>query len=260
MTERAVHFIDHLTPPLQREVEANFPKGSICEYEEQLYRVKRLSYGREYLPIKPGFEESDLEHTCAMLDILWELKGRFSYIPDEINFREVAYMIAMHDAGEIFVGDGPPFGPERESRYWEKRKRLEPKLALRKIIKQIPDQRVQEEMSHLHHRFTEQDVGDKEALLTRLIDKAQGTTRTGPDFAFNYRTAGWEQPSYKLIDHIQSAVSILIGAALNLHVLLPQEAKGELRQFTMEELDRFRPIGFSNLAAVSTQHFLQAIT
>lgn len=248
--------IEHFAPSLRDEVAAKFPPEYIKKYEEGLHGQERLGYGRRYLPIKPGFTETDLEHTCAMLDILGELKARFVYLPEEVDFREVAYMIAMHDAGEIITKDAPPFGEERESAYWQRRKRLEPKVTLRRILTKIPDPAVQVEFKHLYHRFAQQDPGDKEALLTRLLDKAQGTTRTGPTYAFDYRALNWREPTYRVLDHIQKTVSIFRDAVLDLHTVLSGDAQAELRQFTVEELDRFRPIGFSRIASTFTQRFL----
>jgi 5'-deoxynucleotidase YfbR-like HD superfamily hydrolase len=253
MPERP-RLIDFIDPFLRAEVSAKFPPEYLDKYEDEMHKIKRLGHN-SYLPIKPGFQESDLDHTCDMLGMLRELRLKFVHLPEEINFKDVAYMIAMHDAGEIIVGDGPPFGPLRESPLWKRRKRQEPKMALKFIVGQIPDEAVQLEMSNLYHRFTQQNSNDKEALLTRLLDKAQGTTRTGPTYAFDYRAQGISQPSYKLSDHVFSSTAILIDAAKNLHATLSPESGAELAQFTVEELGRFRSAGFGRHARRRIREF-----
>lgn len=248
--------IDHIDPSLRHEVLRSFPPEYLRRYEIGMHAIKRLGHA-PYLPIRPGFEESDLEHTCGMLDMLQELRGR-SPLRKAFNYRQTTYMIAMHDAGELIVGDGPPFGEERESPKWRRRKQLEPKVALRRVVSQIPDPEVQAEMTSFYHRFSEQGTHDREALLTRYLDKAQGTTRTGPSSAFGYRALGYSKPSYELLDHVQNTTSIFLGAALNFIAALPPSAAEDMKVHVISELERFKSIGFERLADEKITQFRRA--
>lgn len=244
----APHLLDHIDKPLRLELKEMFPEWYRRSYEQALHQILRWGHDPS-LPIRPGYTESDLEHTAGMLDMAREWKRNFIYLPQVVNYRTTVLMIAMHDSGEIIVDDAPSHGPLRESPFWVRRKRQEPKMAQRFILSLIPDESVREEMTRLYHRFETQDPNDLEALTTRLFDKMQGTTRVGVKYIFDYRAVGLQEPSEETILHVDNSLSKTCDAALNLSKALPNEgSKEELRQFAIEEISRFERIGFEELA------------
>lgn len=248
MPERP-HLLNYVNKPLKIQLQDMFNAEIREAYEETLYQVKRWSHSST-LPIRPGFKESNLEHTAGMLDILNEWNSKhFKYLPARIDYRQTALMIIMHDSGEAIVGDAPSQGPLRESPFWVRRKRQEPKMAQRYILSLIPDEKVRQEMEDLYHRFEKQNPNDLEALATRFLDKIQGTTRTGPKYIFDYKAAGLEKPSPDTTKHVRESLRIATAAAINLHKALPvNEAREELRFFAILEIAEFEQIGYEDLA------------
>lgn len=255
MSPERSRLLQYIDPTLRKDVLEKLPLPYIITYEQRMHQIKRLQ-NAPHLPVMPGYIETDLDHTCEMLDMLYELRSRAPRLFGAVDFKVTAYMIAMHDAGEIIVGDVPARGPLRENEDGKRRKELEPKAALNRILGQIPDEAVRIWMQHLYHRFATQDPYDREALLTRFLDKAQGTTRTGPKFAFDYRAMDYRHPPYKLWEHVHETTGIFVESALSLYRALPHEAGDEIKRFTVEELNRFRQIGFRRVARDRMSQFV----
>lgn len=258
MAERP-RLIDYLEPSLQAKALESFPADLIHDFEEGLHSVERLTASRSYLPVRPEYVDTDLIHTVGILVLRREFLDRFIHIPQEVNFEDVAWMGIEHDLGEIdkLIGDVASHGPERQTRRAKAKKRLEPKAG-QAILDRIPDEEVRTRMKHLYHRFMIQHPTDKEALLTRFLDKAEATTRAYPENVFNYRALNHSQPWHQLIEHVRESTLIFTDAAVNLFSALSPQAGSEIVEFTVEELARFKPIGFKRIANTRTKEFLLA--
>lgn len=248
--------IDHIDPFLRDEVKSFFPEEIISKYEEKMDAEVRLQHGAP-LAIKPGYKETNLDHTVQGLDLILELERKSKYLPKEVNFRAVKYMFGLHDGGEIITKDAPPFGPEREGPYWKRRKRLEARAGSIFVLSCIPNQTVRDEMREYYLRAMRLDPWDKEAHLTKLIDSADGTTRSGTINYFNFRALGYKKPWQGLSNHVLESTKKFVKSAVNLHQILSPDSQSEIRQFTIEELARFEPIGFGRIARQRTQLFLE---
>ncbi len=126
----------------------------------------------------------------------------------------------------------------------------------------IRNPEVQTEVSDIYHRFIAQDPDDIMALTTRLLDKAQGSSRTGVTYAFDYKAVGLDYPTSELTKHVEDSTGILKDAATNLYLAVArvsEPASEEVAGYAVKELKRFRPIGFGDLADRRIAQFAQIV-
>lgn len=247
--------LDYIDPSLKIELSERISPELRALYEERLHEVKRWGrnasqdYGdNSYLPIREGFEESDLEHTCGMLQILQDLRDTLVYLPQEISVRDATIMIILHDSGEIVVGDVPGYGVERQNQKNKKRKKIEPKAAEKFILEKVQDEEIREEFRRLYHRFQGQAPGDREAILTKWLDKLQGTTFVGVKNVFDFKSAGQTRPSQRLVNHVSDALDVVVATTITLARACTPYARREVLGFAHGEIGKFNSLGYNGIS------------
>jgi len=126
----------------------------------RLHDVKRWHGTAQH---RDGGSESDLEHTAHMEKLLIDIQEQCPGLATEIDDMKTAVMIALHDTGEVLVGD-PPQELTREQR--AKHDIRERRLGLW-LYNKSP------EMKELYRRSFDVESDDKEALFCKFLDKMQ---------------------------------------------------------------------------------------
>lgn len=140
------------------------------EYEKKLSGVKRWKNG----VFLPDVTETDMNHVRDMLEIFNGMKNTCPSLMKAVDEKTVRDMIYIHDAGEIINGDLAHLDPDYNKKH-DKHKRKE-HLGFRLILlKHITDAQLRTKMGNLYKRAIAKKDTDKEALLTDLIDKTQGS-------------------------------------------------------------------------------------
>lgn len=147
----------------------HLPKKIRQEYEKRLSGVKRWENG----VFLPDVTETDMDHVRSMLEIFNGMKNTCPSLIKAVGEKIVRDMIYIHDAGEIVNGDLAHLDPDYNKKY-DKHKRKE-HLGFRFILlRHITDAQLRTKIGNLYQRAIAKKDTDKEALLTDLIDKAQG--------------------------------------------------------------------------------------
>jgi len=223
--------IASLLPSDARNTYEAFPQRQRGDFEAALQGISRLGDPKyeKYLAVN-NFSENVLEHVCTMLEIVNEIKVNCPNIAAEVDLNVVRFMVILHDAGEICIGDIPSYGPLREAKAAKRKKRREPHHALTCIISQIEDEQVRERAEGFYLRYVEQDRQDKEALLAKFIDKSAGTARVNaPNVFATWRLMGHRVPPFEMQEHVGAMYRLLKHQAwLVEDALGAEEAKSEM--------------------------------
>jgi len=181
----------------------------------RLHEVKRW-HGK--LEMADGESESDLEHSLDMLIIKDEVFERFEYLRAEFSNKELSVMIETHDTGEIFAGDAEQELTKKERAEHDRRER---KLGML-LYKSNPA--VQE----LYRRSFDVELGDKEALMCKFLDKIQaGKTVMN-------RIVGKQDNEIVISNIEQYTLQHAYKVYKTLEPLLSEEAHNELRKVLKE--------------------------
>lgn len=235
--------LNYLTPELQR-VYNSIPRELTGRYEIGLDSILR-GQAENHWPFNRHFQETDWMHTLDMVKMISGIRARFPNLTTEIDLNEATIQAYIHDGGEIYVGDVPARGPQRESADGQRRKRLEPICVTRCLIPQIPNPSLKNRISRSYNRFMFQDPNDKEAVFVRLMDKAQGTTAAGARFLFGrYKYEGFSEPTEGLNEHVTITLKTMMETATHLKSIISPASQRELSVFVNEELTVLQDLGY----------------
>lgn len=182
---------------------------------DRLHEVKRW-HGTARL--QDGETESDLEHSLDMLRIKDDLFARFDALAQEFSDKALSVMIEVHDTAEIFAGDAPQeLTPEERAEHDQRERRYGSWLYASNP-----------EIKELYQRSFDCAPDDKEALMTKLLDKMQaGETVIG-------RIAG-KQDDTIVLENIETYTLVHAKKVYNkLRGLLHPKAQQELAVFFAE--------------------------
>jgi len=185
----------------------------------RLHEVKRW-HGTARLP--DGESESDYEHSLDMLRIKDEMFEKFENLKNEFSDRALSIMIEVHDTGEVFDGDPPQeFTPEQRAEHDVNERRHGLWLYHNN-----------QEVRELYRRSFDVEDGDKEALMSKFLDKYQAGTTVMT------RIAGEQEP-VAVVENIEEyTLKHAYKVYKRLAPLLSEEAHNELREILKDYQSR----------------------
>lgn len=215
LSHRASKPLRQLPEPLRRD------------YERALRGVLRWEKGI-FLPDVP---ETDMDHVNGMLNTFSEIEKSCPLLAKSVRRNTVRNMIYIHDAGEIINGDLTHLDPD----YNKKRDKHKRKEQLKTKI------------GNLYQRAIAKKDTDGEALLTDLIDKAQGS-RFGFEHVFPGSKIKKNEPRRQmLMNHAVEIIAKPAGLLIKLFRKNPSVQK-EILQFCQGEIKFYTKFGYQKEA------------
>lgn len=199
------------------------------EYERALRGVPRWKNGI-FLPDVP---ETDMDRVESMLEIFNGMKNTCPSLMKAVDQRAVRDMIYVHDAGEIVNGDLTHLDPDYNKKH-DKHKRKE---------------QLKTKIGNLYQRVIAKKDTDREALLTHLIDKAQGN-RFGFEHVFPGAKLQKDKPRRQM--QMNHAVEIISNPA-NLLIKNFREnplVQIEILKFCQREIEFYAKFGYKKEAGM----------
>lgn len=214
------------------------PKELQTQYEAALGRVLRWKNGNW----EDNIHETVVDHVAGMFIVLEDINKSCPTLSSDIDTETARHMIYLHDAGEILTEDLTHNRDDYHELHdrWKFRERS----AFRLLTRQIEDKEVKLKVRQLHDRCFAQRQDDKEALLTEFIDKDQGSR-------FGYRNVfhGRGMTAAKRQMQMNHTMNLLLAPASNLLKLVSPQTQIDLKNFLLEELERFSQYGYGREAA-----------
>lgn len=230
LSHRASKPLRQLPEPLRRD------------YERALRGALRWEKGI-FLPDVP---ETDMDHVNGMLNIFSEIEKSCPLLAKSVRRNTVRNMIYIHDAGEIINGDLTHLDPDyNKKRNNHKRKEH---LGFRLILLgRITDSQLRTKIGNLYQRAIAKKDTDGEALLTDLIDKAQGS-RFGFEHVFPGSKIKKNEPRRQmLMNHAVEIIAKPAGLLIKLFRKNPSVQK-EILQFCQGEIKFYTKFGYQKEA------------
>lgn len=188
-----------------------------------------------------------MDHVNGMLNIFNEIEKSCPLLTQSVRRDTVRNMIYIHDAGEIINGDLAHLDPDYNKKH-DKHKRKE-HLGFRLILLgRITDAQLRTKIGNLYQRVIAKKDTDAEALLTDLIDKAQGS-RFGFEHVFppGSELKKNEPRRQMLMNHAVEIIAKPASLLIKLFRKNPSVQK-EILQFCQEEIKFYAKFGYQKEA------------
>lgn len=214
------------------------PEDLRNQYETALHGVERWKNGNWADNIK----ETDWDHVIGMFSVLSDIKKACPTLSFEVDIPTVEHMIYIHDLGEIEAGDLTHNRHDYHDVYdaWKRREQISGKWIIRRNAK---DRDIRIQAMEFFDRYSQKRDDDKEALLTDLIDKIQGSR-----FGFKNVFHGRRMIKAQREMQFNHTIELITKPTKPLLKLVSPSTQVDLKKFLAEELERFSQYGYKKEA------------
>ena len=237
--ERLISYRSYLSPLERAHVDSIVPIATQFAFEEANNHIYRWKGGIEFEIAYPEVEETDHDHILGCLELVTIYQQYFPHILQDCSINDLKVMLVIHDSDEIMVQrDIPMLHPILETKEGAKIKRVGRLLAVNKLFSRYVCADKHAYVTDLYQRFLDQKPNDKEALIARYIDKAQGN-HFGAEYVFPYQPLGLSTPGAERKHHVSKSLEKILIPAIPLFSLLKYPGRKELDALVTHDIDRF---------------------